>query len=449
MILPISARIAAARYPGGEVACAVSTFKAVPRPVRWSFLLFIFTIPFQGLDLPVITSELFSLSKVSGFLFFACYVFYLGLPLRKPALGIPTAMWLFLMYFALYIASGFFIREEGLRQYVMRMLTLIQLIVFFWLAADLMRREKLAKSCLLTLAVASAITAIGGLLNLPGFVSDAAARARVLDENPNYTGILMAYAGVIFIGLCLIETGWSAVRKCCLLALTVPTLALLVSTASRAALGSFAIGLSVFFFPYHGSKRQMLAFVLGLLTLLGVISLTMRQEQAALRWAQFIEHGQTAGRDEIYSTTLEMISERPIFGWGASMANTELGSRLGLLRDRAAHNLILHLLMEVGIVGTVPFIVALVLCGRAAWRARTGPLGLIPLGLFMTFLANSVTHTSLTQKPTWLVFALTLSALAAALSKRDPRWAILGREGRLRLALGARVHNGSRPVVQH
>ena len=54
---------------------------------------------------------------------------------------------------------------------------------------------------------------------------------------------------------------------------------------------------------------------------------------------------------------------------------------------RDAHNLLLHLLLEGGIVGTLPFLVGLWLCGQSAWKARSKPLGLLPLALFCAMLS--------------------------------------------------------------
>jgi O-antigen ligase len=433
-------------FPAATKIYPVNTAKPVSKLVRTVFLIFIFTIPFQGLDLPFVTSSTFSLAKLSGMIFFICYVCSMGLPLRKPSLGIPTPMWLFLVYFGLYIASGLFLREEGLRSYVMRMLTLAQLIVFCWLAADLMRREELGKRSLLTFAVACAIVAVGSLLQLPGFSPEVTEdRSTAFDYNPNYFALLMAYGAAIIIGFSMIDATRSRMRKCILLSLTLPMLALMVSTGSRAGTGAFVIGVSLFFFPHKGSKKKVFAFLLALVTLLGVIFGVLRDPVTSDRWSRFVEEGDVAGRADIYGAALEMVAERPLLGWGGRTANMELGSRLGI-DNRGTHNLILQLLIEVGVIGTFPFLVGIGLCALMAWRARKGRLGFVPLVMLTMYLANSMTHTALTQKTTWLIFAISLAAGAA--SKSTQWWAILTAQGRLSLVHSSRFHRRTPPFAE-
>jgi O-antigen ligase len=85
----------------------------------------------------------------------------------------------------------------------------------------------------------------------------------------------------------------------------------------------------------------------------------------------------------------------------------ELGRRTGdMWNIKDAHNLYLHLLLEVGIAGAAAFFAGLYLCARAAWRARMGAFGFLPMALLVTILSANLTHTYLTRKPQWLFLAL-------------------------------------------
>jgi hypothetical protein len=138
------------------------------------------------------------------------------------------------------------------------------------------------------------------------------------------------------------------------------------------------------------------------------------------RWSQTIVQGESAGREYIYAAALDMFAERPITGWGGLAAFQELGSRLGMIgRGRAAHNLILHLLIEVGLIGTIPFLIALWLCARAAWKGRADQFGLIPLALIMAMFFFNLTHTGITQKVFWLFLGF---AIAASSINRELRY---------------------------
>jgi O-antigen ligase len=79
-----------------------------------------------------------------------------------------------------------------------------------------------------------------------------------------------------------------------------------------------------------------------------------------------------------------------------------------------AHNLFLSMLMEVGVVGTIPFLVGLWLCFRAAWIARRGDLGLMPLALLVAVLTVNMGIPALLWKPFWLIMGLTLAAASTA-----------------------------------
>jgi O-antigen ligase len=107
-----------------------------------------------------------------------------------------------------------------------------------------------------------------------------------------------------------------------------------------------------------------------------------------------------------------MIRESPMVGWGRTTGFEELGSRIGLEGRIDAHNFLLYLLLEVGLIGTVPFLTGLGLCLWAAWRARAGPFGILPLALLVSLLATMMTHTGLTAKQFWLFLALALAAAA-------------------------------------
>src|SRR5262249_32724637 len=86
------------------------------------------------------------------------------------------------------------------------------------------------------------------------------------------------------------------------------------------------------------------------------------------------------------------------------------GSRMGKRGNLAAHNLYTHLFMEVGIVGAVPFLIGLWLCGQGAWKARNRNLGLLPLALWVAILTAALGGNVIYMKPLWFVLAVTIAA---------------------------------------
>ena len=416
--------------------------RPIPKLVQWSFLVFLATIPLEALPIENITSDDLTLTKLFGLVFFACYLLRSGLPLRLDLPAIPAALWWFLAYLMVYAVAGMAsIKDDGIRRYVMSLFQLVQWFALFWFASGLLRDPSFARKAMLTVAIACVGLAVGTLIGLPGFESDGGGpRTTAFDFSPNTLASLMAYAAIIIIGFCLQESGWSAKRKLVLFALTIPLFLVMVPTGSRAGIGAFVIGMSFFFVPHRGSKRQKLAFVVALAAIVAVVYLVVFDPLASERWTLTIEEGNTAGRGDIYAAALDMFAERPFTGWGGKAAFEELGLRLGLMgRSRAAHNLILHLLVEVGLIGTIPFMIAMWLCARAAWRGRVDQFGLVPFALIMTVFAFNMTHTGITQKVFWLFLGF---AVAASSINRELQYRWVGsRAGRRPVGLsGEELH---------
>jgi O-antigen ligase len=420
----------------------------VPKTVQYSFLLFVFSIPFEDLKVPYLTEGTLSIAKLFGLSFFAFYLFHLVIQVlffKKSVPEVPIPMRWFIAYFVVYALGGWLLDHELGRAYLLRLFTLAQILGFFWCATDLLKDQSLAKRGLLVFAAACVILAVGTLLDLPGFVPEVDRRTRALGMNPNNAAPLMVYAAVILIAFCLNES-CSRKRKALLLSLTLPLFALLVSTASRSGIGAFVIGITMFFFMRGGLKRKVIAALsvfAGIAVLLGFV---LSNEVAMDRWARFFLEGNTSGRGELYAAALGMIGESPIAGWGRNTGFEELGLRIGLGGRIDAHNFLLYLLIEVGLVGTVPFLIGLGLCLWAAWKARVGPLNILPVTLLVTSVASMLTHTALAVKPLWLFLALALAGAAAAKRRQVMVRATTASDGSFRVANRQRIadHDAAR-----
>ena len=148
------------------------------------------------------------------------------------------------------------------------------------------------------------------------------------------------------------------------------------------------------------------------------------------RW-QLAQGGNLATRQLAIPAALGMFLERPIFGWHPVEYAYEVGFRTGL-RGIAGikgavdpHNLPARMLAEVGVVGTIPFFVGLWLCFRAAWTARRGDLGLMPLSLMVAVLAMHMSGPNVIWKPFWLVMGLTLAAASTEAMKQARRVSVV------------------------
>jgi len=382
-----------------------------PKLVQNLFLLFVFTIPFEAIDLGFMSGSL-SLAKIPGFLFFASYCFYYSfLSPRRSFPCFPSAMWWFAAYVAVYALNGLFISEELIGPFITRLLTLLQLIALFWLASSSFREERITRNIIVTFALASVVLSLGNLLEFPGFSVVDSDRVSSLGHNPNTLAAIMAVSVLSIIGMTIVYKFRSPLRRIMFLGLAFPPLAVVVMTGSRGGMLALMLGLSLYILPCGAPKRLTTRLVVACLAAVAVAYAIANDSVALSRWTATFEEGSLAGRERIYPVAAEMILERPLFGWGPFEMFYELGRRTRRLwKTMDAHNLLLHLGLEVGAAGTVPFLVGLWLCTRAAWRARAGKLGLLPLSLMVATLAVNMSGTGLGRKFTWLIFALALGA---------------------------------------
>ena len=391
--------------------------KAIPFAVRWSFLVFIFTLPFEAVDFSSITGGS-SVTKYFGLLFvLTLIVYYHPLQKNRTLPAASPALWCFLLYAGFVGFSVLRVPSELLGEVVQRLVTLIQLIVVFWISSDMLGDRKIAGSTLLVYAIASATLAVGIILQLPGFHAEAVdGRATALRENPNILGTHMAIAVVTVIGLLLNASYRRSVTKGLLIVLIPPMLIAMVSTGSRGATAAFILGCSVYLLPYRRSKRVLTAIMLAGVIIIIALYMIGSNPDFQARWEQSYYEGNLAQREMLFPTAVEMFYERPIFGWGAAQMGHELAFRTGGWDPQDTHNLLLHLLVEVGFIGTIPFLLGIWYCGRASFKVRHDQLGLLPIALMVVVVAANLSGNNIVWKPQWLVFALAIALVSRVTS---------------------------------
>jgi O-antigen ligase len=319
-------------------------------------------------------------------------------------------MWWFVAYLGIYVMNGFFVAPEFFGSFLTRLFTMLQLIVFFWIASDLLRDEGLARKALLTYALSTSAVAVGMLVGLSGmavsYKTSVGARMSSMGYNPNTLAVLIVLAALTLMGLYLISPPLRF-RKVWLTALALPLVPALVSTGSRGGIVVFVFGYLVFLLPSKRYRGKPTVPILTILALAATVYIISRNATVFTRFQQTYETGDLSGRLGIYTRALEMFSEKPIFGWGPAEFWYELGRReSGYWAVRDAHSLYLHILLEVGLAGTIPFVIGLWLCVRAAWNGRNGSFGVLPLALVLTLIASNVSGTSIARKHLWLVLAI-------------------------------------------
>lgn len=394
-------------------------YKQVPASVRWSFMGFAAAIPFEGASI----AESLSLSKLSGLVFIACYLFFYN-PLsgkRRLAGSSAPLVW-FLIYFSIFLLNGLFLDWRDMSQFARIALTLAQLLIVFWISTSLFAINILRQRVLLAFGFGAVLSALASLLHVPGFAvvieGQLGERLTSLDSNPNYVAFTMVIGAVIFLATALDTKTrgiWSKAFYACL---ALPLLAVAVRTGSRTGIAAFLIGFAICLFFSRQSGYRAAAVLLFTLVTLAMAVLVIRYPTVVTRFEKASE-GNLAGRQDIIPAAMAMVAEKPVLGWKPILYWEELGRRTGrVFGSRDAHNLVLHLLLEVGIVGAVPFLIGIALCIRGAWRARNHPIGILPFALLMTSLSSNLSLTYIARKPQWLIFALAVTAATAAMRSR-------------------------------
>jgi O-antigen ligase len=401
----------------------------LPLVVQWSFLLFIGLI---STDVGIAGSPPFS--KLSGVLFFATYFFYHNPLSRKRSRNrsfpsIPPVMAWFVIYAVVYAVNGLFLPTERLGAFFERVFTLVQSIIFLWIGSDILKDEKIAKKALLAYLISSVVASIGLLSSLPGFGigDEGSTRASAIGTS----GYGLAAATVVVLGLWLNLAHKSLVKGVLMCVSMLALSTALVITGSRTAFLASMIGLSVYLVPYWKHRWRMSTVIVGVIAIAGLAYMAANSPVFYERWLNFTEKGDTSGRDWIFEQSLEMISERPLVGWRPVEFEYELAYRVpgNASGIRSAHNIFLHLFMEVGVVGAVPFLIGLWLCGQGAWKARNRNLGLLPLALWVVSVATGMGSNIIYGKLMWFFFVVTVAARGE-------------RKGRGRILVGRPIENG-------
>lgn len=391
--------------------------------VRWGFLIFATSIPF---DMFPVAGEMFALTKLTGLLFLLLALAQPRLTLRRP----PAAFWCFAAYLAiagltaLPLTETFFAKDA-----LSRLLTAAQMLGMMWIVSNVMQDEELAWKGLVAFYLACVVIALLMLAGVGRTVLQTSRGARLSfgGGNANAVGSTLA------LGLLIILTGSLASRfagrwwKVMLVVTGVLLLSAMALTGSRGAVTGTAGGLLAF--ALHGERlrarmRNLLIFTIaGAFVGYGVYTVFI--SRARLEEAVFAKR--LSGREAIYPETVAMFYERPVLGWGPEANTRELAKRLPFMDAVSldTHNLYLYVLTECGFVGFIPFLAGLVLCLRAARKAVRTAHGLLPVVLLFAVLAMGLTSNWIRRKPLWFFLGYSLAASSSVRKRRSASLAVV------------------------
>lgn len=384
------------------VASGPATRTAINPLVRVALYIFILSIPFElpnrviPLEIPTLTGGIFLLATL----------LHPSASYRR----IPGAVLWFFAYLWMFGFSTLVNRSAQTGLVLDLFLLMLELVLILWAATNLLRDRTVLRGVVITLAFAVAARAALQVLGIGATTREVwtgGERVSAFGQNPNLASIIMAVGAVTLLNLRPKLLTWPAAAV---------TGFAIIQTGSRGGLICLAAGLLVWAW---GNGRTAAArfrgLVIGLLVL-GALAFGVFNSNMLRTRLVAAEAGSLAGREHIYPAALDMISERPLLGWGPIENQFEIAARIREEKKdrRDAHNIVLDLLSSTGILGTIPFLIGYALAVRGAWRARRGPYGILPLALMAVTFMGCMSGTWIASKILWLTLAIAIATGATA-----------------------------------
>jgi O-Antigen ligase len=384
--------------------------------VRWAFYLSVFAIPFSYLYLPGTGGRIGVLRIVQ--MFILCGI------LSQPRVCLrlaPTALFWFLGYIAMRILWGLWLTPEMVASWWPSSREFLEFLPWVWVMFNVLQFPDARRGGLWALGLGCSLCA---LFHIAGIgVTEVANgldnRSSVFGVNANELGATYATAMVALLWLWLVPTRTLSQRL-----LPFPLFVLIgiamAKTGSRTAIFILAIGILVllFFGKTLGSKLRRLACLL----LLGaVVAVIVWQIPTVMeRFEELNPHniGEHNPRARMAPVLWEMFLRSPLYGLGPDSYHWELTRRAmpylfneGMLID--AHNLLLQLLVETGIIGLLLFSLGVKAALLSAWKARLNSCGPLPLALLLPIVISGATISLPSYHPAfWLATAYALAGAA-------------------------------------
>jgi O-antigen ligase len=311
---------------------------------------------------------------------------------------------------------------EHVPEAIAEFVVVLQAILVFLAAGNLMQDEKVASRALAVLVAACVVRAALPIVGL-GRTSDAVwtggERISALGQNANSAAMILAAGLVALIGLTLLRRKKSVVGLLLAGLLAVLLGLAILETGSRGGFVALVGGVLVFALAANTWGQRLRNGTIAVLAITLLALATLRIPMMRNRLAESMTTGNLAGREQLYPALWTMFLERPILGWGPITNTSELALRIGERERsrRAAHNLVLELLTATGLLGAIPFLAGVWLSVRNAWHARAGRHGVLPLALLCTLFLANMSGDWIASKLLWLVLAY---AFASATWKSAP-----------------------------
>ena len=426
---------AAAGICGPTIAAAALALPAAPLlrlAPDLALLAHITALPFDAVA-SLVEDRTLTLTRVLGIAVLGGWVLHVVARAKRVRLGRPGL--LLLAYAAFAGASIGWSNDPDATQEALR--TLAQLVLLYAMAANVLDDWGRLARALDVLLLATSALAVLVLVQADATGARAVLHYGTLAYNPNFLAAQLAFPAAAALA---VRTRWGPIGWW-RLAAVVPIGLALIATGSRGGALACAAGLVV----VAVARPRLGGRVLAALALTAVLlpAVLPRDSMVTLRarWATAAED-RLSGRLDIWRVGLAMVADRPLAGTGFAgfrdafygyMLETRVDPHFGLLHsrgNRAAHNIYLSTIAELGIAGGVLLGLALATHGRLLWRLRRAavvagnrPAEDVALGLlaaFATVLVAGFGTELLLVKTPWLLLGAIQGAGTAAGWKERP-----------------------------
>ena len=370
--------------------------------------LLILLLPFEELN----TFGGLTITKLIGLAFFICSM----VDPKRFYGSIPSAF----IVFALYISIGMIIdifsfplEIASFNALVRPLLMCVLMITTYNLSINRKFGHLVMAICLSSLiyGIAQLFELGGAATRIEGTVIDgvSADRIAVLGGDENFAACfisLSVLAGIVY-GFNLRPSRWR--YRLPALATSGIGFCALLKTGSRGGMLALFVGIAAIVLTVaKGTQRLQYALVVALL--LGLLSVGAMQSPAfKARIISSVETGETAGRTDIWTESVRLFVDSPIYGFGYRMHQFKLGERTGH-EQRGTHNLFLSVLLGSGLLGLSLFLYFYCQSFKAIWLHKAEGINAIVFVWFFMALAASLSINTEIAKWFWLLVALAFSA---------------------------------------
>ena len=397
---------------------------------RYALLLFLAVLPLDALT-TIDESGMLSLTRLLGLALVGGWILHLLVERRR--VRIAPAAWRLGAYVAFALVSIGWAADPGVSMRAVA--TLIQLLLLAIMAADVLREPRDVERAIDVLLASTTVVALLVVFQMSPDAKRATLTFAGDKLNSNYLAATLVFPAIAAMGLGTRRGAWGWWR----LAAVVPITLALFLTGSRGGGVAFVGGLLLLGALRRGRYVGLAAAVIALSILLPVV---VPQATADRLWSRYTtaEQDRLSGRIDIWRVGLAMAKDNPVQGTGYGgfsdafyqyMLVTPIDpyfARAHSRGNRAAHNIYLGTLAELGVVGIVLLGASLLAHGRALWRARVvafrrrdpviARLTLALLGVFASLLLFGSTIDLLAIKATWVWLAMMQATACIAWASR-------------------------------